>query len=589
MYLKRTPSKSGRIHLSIVDGYYDKGTKNSKQITVEKIGYLDEMQKKYDDPIAHFTRRVEELKKEKAQKNAPVIIEFSHKETIPEDMQLRKNFGYAVPSKIYHQLGIHHFLTNRQRHTNEEYDANAIMKMLVFHRLLAPASKKKTYENREYLFESCGFSLDDVYRCLTFLNNHKDAMLLRLHERIKETYGRDTSMTYYDVTNFHFEVDGPDGYLRRTDKTGKHEPDGYRKKGIAKNHSPDPIVQMGMFTDSNGIPITYKTFPGNTNDCMTYRPNLSQIKSDFGIGRTVVVADKGMCTGDNIWYTLSAKDGYIFSMSIRNAKKEIVDYVLDEKDYMWIGDDYKKKSRLEPRNIHVSSVKGGKMDKTVHEKQVIFYSEKYDKRAKNERAAAIAKAKDLIAKPGSYNSATSYGAAGYVKNLRFDKETGEVLNTGVALLLDEERIRKEEALDGYYMIITSEHELSDEKIIDTYRELWVIEESFRVLKSDFDARPIHVSTREHIEAHFLTCFVALTIARILEMKMGRKYSIAKMMESLGKAECTYLKQNYYLFDYFDDVLTDIGSLYGIDFTARIRGLGEIKKILAASKKVSNTL
>lgn len=584
MHLKRTPQKSGRVNLSIVDGYYDKQKKYTRQVTIENLGYLDDLQKKYDDPVAFFTKKVEELKREKAEKQTPLVFEFSQKETIPNDMQLRKNFGYAVLSKIYHEIGMHTFLANRQRHSPEEYDANSIMKALVFQRLLMPASKKKTYENRDYLFENSDFSLDDVYRCLTFLNKRKDAMLRWLHCRVQENHGRDTSMVYYDVTNFHFEVDGPDGYLRKKDEGEKREPDGYRKKGVAKNHSPDPIVQMGMFIDNNGIPITYKTFPGNTNDCMTYRPNLSQIKREFGIGRAVVVADKGMCTGDNIWYTLSAKDGYVFSMSVRGAKEEMVKYVLDEDGYEWIGEDYKKKSRLEPRTIHVHTTSGGKMDKVVHEKQVVFYSKKYDVRAKAMRAAAVAKARDLVARPGSYNRATSYGAAAYVKNLKFDKKTGEVLDTGTALLLNEERIREEEALDGYYLIVTSEHKESDERIIDIYRGLWKIEESFRVLKTDLDTRPLFVSTEDHIEAHFLTCFVALVIARLLEMKMGNKYSIGKMMESLGNAECTYLKQNYYLFDYCDDVLSDIGNVYGIDFNKRVRALGEIKNILAATKK-----
>ena len=584
MYLKRTPAKSGRVHLSIVDGYYDKQTKNSKQYTVEKIGYLDEMQKKYDDPIAFFEQRVEELKKEKTQKIAPLVFEFSHKDTIPTDVRLRKNFGYSALSKIYHQLGIHTFLVNRQRHTNEEYDANAIMKTLVFQRLLAPASKKKTFENKDYLFESCDFSLDDVYRCLSFLNARKDALLLWMHERIQKLYGRDTSIVYYDVTNYHFEIDGPQGYLQLTKNDDKRVADGYRNKGVAKNHSPDPIVQMGLFIDNNGIPITYQTFPGNTNDCMTYRPNLYQIKRKFGIGRAVVVADKAMCTGDNIWYTLSAKDGYVFSLSVRGTNKDLKKYVLDDKGYEWLGTEYKRKSRLDKRVIHIHTADGGKMDKEVDERQVAFYSEKYDRRAKAERALVIAKAKDLIAKPGNYTRATSYGAAGYIKNIKFDKKTGEVLNTGQALMLDVKKIQEEEALDGYYMIVSSEHEEAADRLIDMYRGLWKIEESFRVLKHEFETRPIYVSSIDHIEGHFLTCFVALVISRILEMDTEHRYSIAEMLESLGNAECTYLQQNYYLFDYSDDLLKDIGRIYGIDFTKRVRTLAEIKNIFAEIKK-----
>jgi transposase len=584
MYLKQSPNKSGRVYLSIVDGYYDPEKKYSRQVTLEKLGYLDALQKEYDDPVAFFSLKVEEMKKQKALKNAPIIVEFSHDETIPADVQLRKNFGYSVLSKIYHQLGIHTFLTNRQRHTEEGYDANAIMKTLVFQRLLAPASKKKTFENKDYLFEPSDFTLCDLYRCLSFFVSRKDALLLWLHEHITAHYGRDTSMVYYDVTNYHFEIDGPEGFKRMNENAKKLEPDGLRKKGVAKNHSPDPIVAMGLFIDNNGIPITYKLFPGNTNDCMTYRPNLYQIKRQFGIGRAIVVADKAMCTGDNIWYTLSAKDGYVFSMSVRGASKDYKKYVLDEDGYGLIGTDYKKKSRLEPRTIQVHTNTGRKIDKTVHEKQIVFWSEKYDRRAKAERAAVIAKAESLIAKPGSYTRATSYGAAAYVKNLKFDKKTGEVLDTGTALLLDTDKIREEEALDGYYMIVSSEHNESDERLIDMYRGLWKIEESFRVIKSDLEARPVYLSTPNHIDAHFLTCFISLTIARLLELSTGHQHSIGRMLESLAKAECTLLKQNHYLFDFCDDILKSIGGIFGIDFSARTRSLGEIKNILATTKK-----
>ena len=569
MYLKKNKTRSGKIHLSIVDTYYDKERGYSRTKTIKSIGYLDELKKEYDDPIAFFSKYADQLNTEKKEQHTPVIMEFKHNDTIDVNSVYTKNFGYAVLSKIYHELGIHTFLINRQRYSKETYDANNIMKMLVFSRLLAPASKKKSYEERGRFFEKDNYSLDDVYRCLTFLNKHKSNLQLWLNDRIKELYGRDSSLVYYDVTNYYFE----------TDKT-----DGFKKKGVSKEHRPNPIVQMGLFMDNNGLPITYQLFPGNTNDCLTYRPNLSRIKKDYGLGKVVVVADKGMTTGDNIWYTLSAGDGYVFSMSVRGGDKELKNYVLSEDGYEWLGTEYKSKSRLYPRTIQVTGDSGKKLKKTVHEKQVIFYSEKYDKRAKAERAATITKAQELIAHPGKYTHATSYGAAGYVKNIDFDKETGEILTPSTSLELDIDKLREEEALDGYYAIITSEYEETSDRIIEMYRGLWKIEESFRVTKSDLEARPVFVSREDHIEAHFLTCFVALLIARILEMKTNHKYSITRLLESLKKAECSFAQQNYYLFNYCDDLLLDLSAIFDIDFTKRIRGLGEIKKILANTKK-----
>ena len=571
MYLKKTPNKKGRIFLSIIDSYYDKKTKNAKHKTVESIGYLDELEKIYDDPIAHFQKRVEQLKEEKKAKQSPINFTFYDSDRLCVGDDFRKNFGYAALSKVYHELEIDKFLINRQRHTKESYDANTIMKMLVYSRILAPASKKASYEHRERFFEKTDYSLDDVYRCLSFFDKHKETLQVWMNDRIKENYGRDTSLIYYDVTNYYFETDEQTDFLR---------------KGVGKEHRPNPIVQMGLFMDNNAIPITYELFTENTNDCLTYRPNFGRIKKQFDLGRVITVADKGMTTGDNIWYTINTptKDGYVFSMSIRGADKSMKEYVLNEDGYKWLGTEYKRKSRKYPCTIHVTTTSGKKMDKQVDEKQVVFWSEKYAKRAKAERESALAKARDLAAHPGNYTRATSYGAAKYVKKIEYDKDTGEILTASSVLDINEDLIREEEVLDGYYVLLTSEMEEADDKIIDMYRGLWRIEESFKITKSELEARPVYVWTREHIEAHFLTCFVALTISRILEMKLEHRYSTGRIIESLSKSECSLLQQNYYIFDYYDDVLKDIGKVTGIDFSKRIRTLGEIKQELAETKK-----
>lgn len=571
MHLKKAKTSSGRIYLSIADSYYDKQRKMSRSKTIESLGYLDELEKQYDDPIAHFSKRVEQLKAQKKARQAPINFTFYDSDRLSIGDDFRKNFGYAALSKIYHELGIHTFLINRQRHSKEQYDANTIMKMLVYSRLLFPASKKSSFDNRDRFFEKTDYSLDDVYRCLSLLDRQKENLQIWMNDKIKMNYGRDTSLIYYDVTNYYFETDNQNDFLH---------------KGVSKEHRPNPIVQMGLFMDNNGIPITYELFPGNTNDCLTYRPNFGRIKKQFGLGRVISVADKGMTTGDNIWYTINTPthDGYVFSMSIRGAEKSIKEYVLKDDGYEWLGREYKRKSRKCPRTIQITSVTGKKLKKQVDEKQVVFWSEKYAKRAKAEREAALSKARDLAANPGSYTRATSYGAAKYVKKLEYDKETGEILTASSILDIDEEKIREEEAFDGYYMLLTSEMETPDDEIIDMYRGLWRIEESFKITKSELEARPVYVWTKEHIEAHFLTCFVALTIARILEMKLGRKHSIGTILDSLSKASCSLVQQNYYLFDYYDEVLKSIGNVVGIDFSKRIRTLGEIKKILADTKK-----
>lgn len=573
MYLQKSYNKkTGRTHLSIVHKYRDKDNpKKIRSKTVMAIGYADEFEDQYDDPIAHFTEVAKQMDKERLQDAADYVITIPRNEKMDIGTDSLRNFGYAALSKIYHELGIDLFMNNHKRNYNFEFNANSIMKLLIYSRILYPGSKLDNYNNRNRFFEKSDFSLDDVYRFLTFLDKEKDDLKKWLNAQVKKNYGRDTSLVYYDVTNYFFE----------SDKT-----DDFKAKGVCKEHRPNPIVQLGLFMDNNGLPVTYKLFPGNTNDCLTFRPNLKEIKTEFELGRVITVADKAMCTGDNIWYTLNtpSHDGYVFSMSVRGAEKHIKEYVLDQSGYIKQGDDFMFKSRLEPRVIHVTTTTGKKIKKSVDEKQVVFYSRKYAERAKHERDKAVAKAKDIVKHPGRYKRATSHGAVKYIEDISFDKETGEIIESASSLSIDEDLIAEEAKFDGYYLLVTSEMDRSDSEIIDMYRGLWKIEESFKLTKSELEARPVFVSKENHIEAHFLTCFVSLLIVRILEMKLQRKYAPMAMIESLRKCTCALASQNIYLFHYYDEILRDIGELMDIDFATAARSLKEIKKIIGSTKK-----
>lgn len=568
MFLRKEKRKD-RVYLSIVHGYREEGTRKAKQKTIKTLGYLDVLEKEYEDPIAFFTQLAEDMTQEYNRQHKPVSIEIHPDQQLSTGTDLLKNFGYAALSHVYHELELNTFFQIKQRSLNIEFNLNSAAKLLCYGRIIFPSSKKSTFEQKHRLFDRTEFSLDDLYRTLTYLSKYDAALQKWLHEKISEKYGRDTSVLYYDVTNYYFEID---------------EADDLRKKGVSKEHSPDPIVQMGLFIDNKGLPVSYDLFPGNANDVTTLRPALKKAKEQLDAGKVIVVADKGINSGDNLYYTLSGKNGYVVSMSIKGADKEIKEFVLDEEGYVFTGDDYKRKSRLCPRKINVTMSSGKKKKISVDEKQVVFYSEKYAKRAKAERAATLIKAKDLIASPGKYNRSTSYGAAKYVQHICYDSQTGEILEGESLLSLNEELIKEEEKFDGYYMIVTSEMEKSDDEIINIYRGLWRIEESFKITKSSLTARPVFVSTEDHIRAHFLTCFVALTLTRILEMKINRKYCVNQIVESLRKSNYAHLEQNYYMLSYFDDVLKEIGAVTGIDFSKKYRTLSEIKKITGHSKK-----
>ncbi len=569
MYLQIGNNK-GRKYLSIVQGYRDPVTKKVRHKTVKSLGYLDDLTKEHEDPIAHFKAVAEEMNKKAALEKEPVKLDIDPQETLTEGPANRKNIGYAALCKLYHELGLHIFFYNNSRSFKYEFNTNNIMKLLVFSRILAPASKKKTYEGKERYFENTDFSLDDIYRCLTQVVAFKDSLQLYLHRQMKAKFKRSTELVYYDVTNYYFEIDGQDEL---------------RKKGVSKEHRPDPIVQMGLLMDTKGVPISYDLFPGNTNDCETLLPVLSKVKNDYAVGRMIVVADKGVNTADNIAFSLAKGDGYVYSQTVRGANKELKDYVLDPSSYRQLGDDYKIKSRLYPREIALSNAKGGRSKIRIDEKQIVFYSADYDSKAKADREPALLKARGLAQNPSKYNKATSYGAAKYLKNLVFDPKTGEIITARQRPVFDEKKLREEERFDGYYAIVTSEWQKEDEEIIEIYRGLWLIEDAFKITKSDLGTRPVYLSRHDHIEAHFLICFVALVIARLLVLRLCNKYSIPRIVESLNRASGSRLEENWFVFNYADEITRSVGELLGVDLSRKYLILGEIKKILGATKKV----
>jgi transposase len=290
-----------------------------------------------------------------------------------------------------------------------------------------------------------------------------------------------------------------------------------------------------------------------------------------------------MNTGNNIAYCKLSGNGYVFAQTVRGGSKELKTYALDTEGYREMDGGFKIKSCLCSRTIPVTDDAGNKQLVAVDEKHVYFYSPDYDKRAKAERADAVAKAQELIRDPSKYNRATHYGAAKYVKNFVVDEKTGEVLTPKQKPYFDEEKLKEEEKYDGYYIIVTSEQEETDENILDIYRGLWQIEEAFRVCKGDLEARPVYLTLQERIEGHFLTCFLALVIARLLAYYLGNQFSVGRLAESLGKASGTHMEQNWYVFDHADEVTQAVREKMGIDLERKYMTLGEIRHLIAETK------
>lgn len=577
MYLKKsTKKKTGRTHLSIVHGFRDENG-ITRTRTIETIGYVDEFTDTYADPIAHFKEVVAKMERERKESLKPITFEKSPKKKIDKRTQNRKNLGFCALSQIYHELGLGVLISNRSRTRNFSFLPNAALKLLVYERILNPGSKSAAVTNKDWYFEDFDLSLDDVYFSLDFLNTLKEDIVSHLHKRCCALYKRKTEVCYYDVTNYYFEIDLEDDF---------------RKKGFSKENRKDPIVQMGLLLDTNSLPITFKLHPGNTPDSITLIPTLAEVKGSLGIERVVIVADKALNTGDNIVACLAKGDGYVFSQSVRGAADEMKKWVLSEEGYTDTGTSSRRKSRIATRKVKVTveeaDKKKGKKKKTktveVTERQVVRYSEKYARRARASREKAILKAKGFVANPQRMDTALERTVAKYIKGITVDADTGEILEASRVLTFDEERLKEEGLYDGYYVICTSEVEKSDAEILEIYRGLWRIEESFKITKSDLVSRPVFLSLEERINAHFLTCFIALLILRILEMKTGHKYTPSELIDTLRKASGTHVDRNWYIFDHRDDVLEAVGEAVGIDFSCEMLCKGDVRSIIGATKK-----
>ena len=607
MFLKISPTRSGKTFLSFVQGYRDEAGK-VKQKTIENIGWLDDLKKQYDDPILHF----KEIAKQRNKENINELLIKNLKTKTIDENSCTKNLGYVILKRIYEELNITGFLKQKQKNLKIDFSLNDIFELLIYSRILYPDSKLSTYNNKDIFFEKFDFSLQDVYRSLDYFSTYKNDLLTSLWNNTKDKYNRDTSLTYYDTTNYYFEISYNDE--DKLNDKGETVKKGLRKRGPSKEHRKTPIVQMGLLMDKKGLPMYYDLFPGNESEKLQMRPTLKKTKAKFGIDRTIIVADRGQNTSDNTVFIAGKNDddhqnhdGYVYGQSILGADKEFKDWALKQDDFIYdeiydengnlvtykdtIKDEdekiigyedkpviFKHKSRVYAKKIQIKKDGKRNVNYLIYQKQMVYYSKKYADRQKFLREQAVEKAKDLIKNPGKYTQATSYGCTKYINNIRFNQDTGEIPN-GLDLSLKLDKIKEEEKFDGYYSIVTSEKNLTDKEIRDIYKGLWKIEESFKITKSELETRPVFVWTDESIEAHFLSCFVSLLIIRLLEQKLNRKYSNEYVINSLVKYTSTNLEHDIYLQSFRNDVIKDLEEIFNIDLSHKYLTLSQIKKIL----------
>lgn len=601
MYLKKI-TKNNVTRLYYYESSYDPNTKKVKQKCIESLGTLEELKKTHNDPVDFYKKEALRLTKEKsAARSVSITIDMNKKLDTNENNQ--KNVGYLFLKEIYKQLKLDKFWKQVASKHNFEYDIEKIFRLLVFSRVLYPGSKKKTFEIKESYFETYeDFTLDDIYRALDVIAANQENLQKWIFNQSDKIFPRDMSVSYFDCTNYYFDIgkadiDKYDEDGNIIDKNGNPTNASYRKRGPEKNHRPDPIVEMGLMMDKNGIPLAYDLFPGNESEKKHMIPIINRIKHDFADTRTIYVADRGLNTSDNIYYINGDKntdnssvDGYLYGQSVRGADSTFKEWLLDQSDYIFtdvVVDEktvsFKHKSRCVDKkltiNLPLDNAKGQKT-KTVYvkQKQMVYYSEKYARKQKHDRDLMIARAMDMISNPRNYDRITSKGSASYVCNLNFDKKTGEII-ADRNLALNTEKIAEEEKYDGYYSIVTSELEMSDLMMRDVYRGLSKIEDTFRVSKTDFKSRPIYVNTNDHIDAHFATCFTALVLMRLLEKKLNEKYPLGRILESLRNYNCTELENGTWMFIYYDEILEYCSELFGIELNSKYRTQEQMRRLL----------
>lgn len=435
------------------------------------------------------------------------------------------NYGYKFIESILKELRIDTFFNEVE--FKGKYSLYDIFSFLVYERIINPSSKRKNMRHIDYYFgKDLDFELYDVYRALDKFSEESVNLQAYINKQIKRIIGRDQSYAFYDVTNFYFEKDfnGPIGTLPQ--------------KGVSKEHRLTPIVQFGLFMDSNNIPVAMKTYPGNTSDSITLQPALRDVKKDFHLGRLIVVADKGLNSTTNIDYICNNQDGYVVSQILKGPKGKRYHDIMFNKDGYQGDENFRYKLYEEEYESNINSKK-----KVIRKRKVLIYWSKEDAAfAKKKRMEKIAKAEKSLMNNAYTTGHSNQNSNGSVVTQYFVNETGEKADKEIKSV-NYDKFEEDEKFDGYFCIITSELDYDYKKILEVYHHLSYIEESFRISKSDLETRPIYLTTDEHIDAHLLTCFVSLIVIRMIQYKMGKeKISTDRIKTVLSMSTCEMINE-----------------------------------------------
>lgn len=535
--MKLTVSKSKNSASFYVQKTIRKPNGSVTTITVEKLGNLTEVTAKAmgKDPYVWAQEYVNELNRKEYDENKEIIVSYSPSRLLKKGELHSFNCGYLFLQKIYYCLGLDQICKDISARHSFSYDLNDILSKLIFARILYPSSKLSSYKLSQRFVEQPSFQLHDVYRSLSVLSEENDFIQSQLYKNSQKILERRKDILYYDCTNYFFELE---------------EADDLRRYGKCKQHQPLPIVGMGLFMDYDGIPLAFDIYPGNQNEQPTLKPLEKKVINDYGLEQVVVCTDAGLSSKANRKFNDKSLNGiqirsFITTQSIKQLPDYLQEFALAPDGWKLSGSeqtcnldeidedmDYNKifyKDRWIKEDLSQRKIKNG--TKPLEQHLIVSFSPKYKNYQRKIRNGQIERAQQFInsgkykQRPKNQNDPHRFIARDSAT------EDGEVCSKEVAYL-NTAAIQEEEQYDGFYAVCTNRNDMSVEDIVRINKKRWEIEECFRIMKTDFKARPVYLQTEDHIRAHFITCFIALMIYRILEKKLGEAYTCEDIIDTM---------------------------------------------------------
>lgn len=542
--------------LYIVKDFYSKGKRTTK--IIDKLGTVSslmlQLNLSHDEVISWARQKAKDLTLDETHESNKIILSFSSNSLLPFNDNRAYNCGYLFLQSLLYQMKISNIFRNVSSRHKCQFNLEAIFTDSVYSRVLHPSSKRSSFEFSKTLLEPPKYQLEDVYRSLSVFSKESDYILSELYKNSNFIHKRNVSTLYYDCTNYYFEIE---------------QEDNFRKYGKGKEHRPNPIVGMGLFMDGDGIPLSYSLYPGNRNEQLTLKPLERKIIRDFELSKFIYCSDAGLGSLSNKKFNSMKERAYIITQSIKKLKKEDRNLALDFSRFKPLTDE-----------LYYQELP---LDGKTQERMIITYSPKYAAYQKNIRLKQIQRAESMIKENGKIKKQRRNlnDPARFIETI-INNENGEIIEKNY--ILNEAKILEESQYDGFYAITTNLEDDDVTKIIAISERRWQIEECFRIMKTDFKARPIYLQLEDRINAHFLICFTALLTIRLLSIKLGNKYTVQELLKTLRNMTLTDTGYGSYIPSYTRTEITDeLHESFGFRTDYEISTKQNIRNIIKNTK------